>query len=113
MAEVVPSVSVLAVVFAYRSPLTFTEIRPPKPPWYFAFLCVFKTQFFGGLNFNVLAPHLCHASISQDRQHNQTASTILLTCQPDAMRFFGACRCESRPNQALLQFASDHAAGSV
>src|SRR6188472_3654835 len=30
--KIVPGVAILAVVFAYRSPLTFTEIRSPRHP---------------------------------------------------------------------------------
>ena len=53
MAEIIPGIAVLAVIFAYRAPLTLAEIRSPQPPRYFALLCFAEAQFFGGIRFSL------------------------------------------------------------
>src|SRR5215469_12940390 len=47
MGEVVPRVAVCAVVFAYRPPLSFAQIRSPLAPWNAAFVCFRKPLLLG------------------------------------------------------------------
>src|SRR5262249_51030858 len=97
--EVVPGVSVVAVVFTHRPPLSFTQIWPPVLPGRLLFSCLFKPGLFSVHDALVLSsPGRLTVCIVDGRELVKLSLSNMLALR----RFFAVHIACSHPNNRFL-----------